>query len=124
MCNNIASPSYTTKILLWKQNLFWFFSAGEPFPILSIVLHLWLTNTRCVAVVQLSLFNSGYLLLKEQISYPPTISPLNITENWPTIKAANGLNWLSLDHRKTKAGTKEEASGTEKGDPLIPLLAS
>lgn len=69
---------------------------------------------------QLSLFNRGYLLLKEQVSFlslpPSPFQTPNTTQNWPTVKAAeNGLNWLSLYHRKTKAGTKEEAPGTENG---------
>lgn len=99
---------------------FGFLPPGEPFQLLNILQHLWLTNLRCVVIVQLSLFNRGYLLLKEQVSFlplpPSPFQTPNVTQNWPTVKAAeNGLNWLSLYHRKTKAGTKEEAPGTEKG---------
>lgn len=110
-----VTSSYLTctllKILHWKQNWFCFFN---PLPLLNILLHLWLTFPTCVVVVQLSLFNSGYLLLKEQISSSPS-HHLSSKHHRELDGLNNGLNWLSLDHRKTKAGTKEEASGTEKG---------
>jgi len=47
------------------------FFLGEPLPVLNMLLHLWFTNPRVCIIVQLSLFNSGYLLLKGQISLSP-----------------------------------------------------
>lgn len=69
-----VTTSYLTFTLpkSYTGNRIGWFTPGEPLPLLNILLHLWLTNPRCVVVVQLSLFNSGYQVLKEQISSSPS----------------------------------------------------
>lgn len=57
---------------------FGFFPPGEPFPLVNILLHLCLTNARCVVVVQLSNSTVGTCFWKNKsLFYPPTISLLN-----------------------------------------------
>lgn len=110
----------TTEILHWKQN--WSFGfLGSPSQFLtSCCISGWPTH-RCVAIVQLSLFNSGYTLLRGQMSFPsfpschlPSKHPTSQRTAQTVQSAENIFNWLNRDRRKTNADIKEEASGTEK----------